>query len=248
MGRKSTYRIFADEAGSQRVLCELPVDRPAYMHSFGMSQRFVVLAEFPLRVNPLRLALSNQPFIRNYCWNPDEGTVLTVISKEDGSIAARTRTSPCFAFHHVNAHETDSAVLVDFLAYRDASIIEQLRLARLRSGELVDVTASLTRIAVPLGGLKEAAETTQETLCPSSIELPRINYGRYAGRPYRYVWGTGQTVPGNFIDNITKIELGAEQGGQTRTWHEDSCYPASLCLSRVRAAGLKTTVCYFPLY
>jgi carotenoid cleavage dioxygenase-like enzyme len=39
------------------------------------------------------------------------------------------------------------------------------------------------------------------------------------------VWGTGQTVPGNFIDNITKIELGAQQRAQTRTWHEDSCYP-----------------------
>jgi beta,beta-carotene 9',10'-dioxygenase len=225
MARKSAYRIFTDEAGSQRVLCELPVDRPAYMHSFGMSQRFLVLAEFPLRVNPLRLALSNQPFIRNYSWTPDDGTVLTVISKEDGSIAARARASPCFAFHHVNAHETDGAVLVDLLAYRDASIIEQLRLARLRSREPVNVTAPLTRIRVPLGGLKEAAEATQEVLCPSSIELPRINYGRYAGRPYRYVWGTGLTVPGNFMDNITKIELGAQQRAQTRTWHEEGCYP-----------------------
>jgi beta,beta-carotene 9',10'-dioxygenase len=186
MGRKSTYRIFADEAGSQRVLCELPVGRPAYMHSFGMSQRFLVLAEFPL---------------------------------------ARARASPCFAFHHVNAHETDGAVLVDLLAYRDASIIEQLRLDRLRSREPINVTAPLTRIRVPLGGVKEAAEATQEVLCPSPIELPRINYGRCAGRLYRYVWGTGQTVPENFMDNITKIELGAQQRAQTRTWHEDSCYP-----------------------
>ena len=112
--------IFADEAGSQRILCELPVDRPAYMRSFGMSERFIVLAEFPLRVSPLSLAFSNEPFIRNYRWTPDDGTVLTIISKEDGSIASRARAPPFFAFHHVNVHEADGAVLVDVLAYPDA--------------------------------------------------------------------------------------------------------------------------------
>jgi carotenoid cleavage dioxygenase-like enzyme len=101
------------------------------------------------------------------------------------------------------------------------------------------VTAPLTRIRIPLGGLKEAAQATQEVLCPSSIELPRINYDHYAGwRPYRYVWGTGQTVPGNFIDNITKIELGRQQRAQTRTWHEDSCYPGEpVCLHRPGGAA-----------
>ena len=226
MGRKSAYRMFADEVGSQRLLCELPVDRPAYMHSFGMSERFLVLTEFPLRVNPLRLALSNEPFIRNYRWTPEAGTVLTVIEKADGSVVARAKTAPCFAFHHVNAYESDGAVLVDLLTYPDAGIIERLRLARLRSGEPLDATARLTRIRVPIGTeAGDAVEAPRETLCPTSIELPRINYARCAGRAYRFVWGTGQTIPGNFIDNITKVELGSDGGVRTNTWHQDGCYP-----------------------
>ena len=35
--------------------------------------------------------------------------------------------------------------------------------------------------------------------------------------------GTGQT--GNFIDNITKIEIGAQQHARTKIWHEQNCYP-----------------------
>ena len=79
MGHRSVYRLFVDEGGRQRVLAELPVERPAYMHSFGMSERFLVLAEFPLCVNPLRLKLSGRPFIENYRWRPERGTLFTVI-------------------------------------------------------------------------------------------------------------------------------------------------------------------------
>jgi len=229
MGRKSSYRIFTDDAGAQRVLCELPVDRPAYMHSFGMSERFLVLTEFPLRVNPLRLAFtafSGEPFIRNYRWAPEAGTVITVISKADGSVVARAKAAPCFAFHHVNAFESDAVLHVDLLTYPDAGIIEQFRLARLRSAEPVNATGRLTRIRIPIGGRTGAVvKATQETLSEHQIELPRISYARCAGRPYQFVWGAGLTIPDNFMDNITKIELGPEGRTQTKVWHQNGCYP-----------------------
>ena len=147
MGRRSTYRLFTDKNGSQSVLAELPVQQPSYMHSFGMSEHYLILTEFPLRVNPLRLAFSSQPFIRNYRWDPKLGTMLTVIDKIDGSIVARARAAPCFGFHHVNAYESDGALFVDLLAYPNAEIIEQLRLDRLRAGEPITVTAILTTMS-----------------------------------------------------------------------------------------------------
>src|SRR5690606_30614216 len=110
MGRRSTYRLFVDEGGSQRVLAEIPVDRPAYMHSFGMSENHLVLAEFPLRVNPLRLLLGSRPFIRNYEWSPGLGTRFTVVSKTSGEVVATAEADACFAFHHVNAFEDDGHV------------------------------------------------------------------------------------------------------------------------------------------
>jgi beta,beta-carotene 9',10'-dioxygenase len=227
MGRKSSYRVFVDENGTQRLLAEVPTDRPAYMHSFGMSERFVVLMEFPLRVNPLRLALSVAPFIRNYRWSPELGTLITVIDKTDGTIVARARGAPCFAFHHVNAFEADGALHVDLLTRPDADVIERLRLARLRSGEPVDATARLTRFSVPLGhaGNGEPVEARREALCQTTLELPRIDYARRAGRPHRMVWGAGQSEPGNFFDNITKIELHHGREPNVKTWHAPGCHP-----------------------
>ena len=40
--------------------------------------------------------------------------------------------------------------MVDFIAYPDASVIDQLYLARLRAGEPVSVTGKLTRFRIPL--------------------------------------------------------------------------------------------------
>src|SRR3954468_14174338 len=48
LGPRSTYRVYAtNAAGEQRIVAKLPVREPAYMHSFAMTERFVVLAEYP---------------------------------------------------------------------------------------------------------------------------------------------------------------------------------------------------------
>src|SRR3954469_952126 len=85
MGPRSTYRVYATDADDERrVLAKVPVSRPAYMHSFGMTERFVILAEYPLTVNPLKLALGGRSFIESYEWQPERGTRFLVIDKRTG--------------------------------------------------------------------------------------------------------------------------------------------------------------------
>ncbi len=227
IGRRSSYRLLVEEGGSQRVLAELPVDEPAYMHSFGMSENYLVLTEFPLRVHPLRLALSKEPFIHRYRWCPERKTVITVIDKRDGSIAARACASPCFAFHHVNAFEEDGFLAVDLLQYPDARIIDQLRLARLREGQPMSPAGRLTRFRVPLEKRNPLRTewVEHEFLGDARLELPRIDYTRRAGRRYQYVWGNGQSRGGDFLDTITKLELRAGGEVAVRTWRARGCYP-----------------------
>jgi carotenoid cleavage dioxygenase-like enzyme len=228
VGRKCSYVLFADEVASQRVVAELPARRPAYMHSFGMSEHFLVVTEGPLRLNPLRL-LSKEPFIHKYRWKPELGTCFTVVDKSDGSVVAEAVGEPCFAFHHVNVHEANGAVLVDLVTYPDADIIEQLRLVRLRSGGPIDAVGKLARFTIPLERRRRRgpSEATKHILADAPIELPRIDYARRAGRPYRFVWATGLSNAGNFMDNITRLELSGNGSGPAgvKVWHAPGCYP-----------------------
>jgi len=221
LGLSSVYRLvsIADDA-KQRLVAKIPVVRPAYMHSFGMSDRYLVLTEFPLVVNPIDLRLSGKPFIQNYRWEPERGLVFHVVEKDSGRLVKTATTDALFAFHHVNASERGGAIDIDLIAYDDASIIDELYLARLRAGTPIGATGKLMRIRLLIDGSDNVV--TRRILADVPLELPRINYERCAGKPYRYVWGTGVKVAGDFLDCIVKIDT---ETGQANTWHFAGLYP-----------------------
>jgi carotenoid cleavage dioxygenase-like enzyme len=93
---KSSYNVYAITEGDRqrRLLGTIPTEEPAYIHSFGMTEHYVVLAEYPLVVNPLSMLLSGKPFIENYHWKPERGTYFLVLDKRDGSLVGRYESEP----------------------------------------------------------------------------------------------------------------------------------------------------------
>jgi beta,beta-carotene 9',10'-dioxygenase len=218
LGPRSSYRFFevGPSAREPRVLASLGVREPAYMPSFGLTERWLVLVEFPYVVNPLALALSGRPYIENYRWKPELGTRFTLVDRASGAVGGRFQSDPCFAFHHVNAYDEGDETIVDLCAYPDPTIIEDLYLDRLLAGKPIS-PATLTRFRLGRG----AQSVRSERLAEEDIELPRINYGRCNERPYQYVWGTGGGDSG-WIEQIRKLDT---RGGESLSWSEPGCYP-----------------------
>jgi len=229
LGRVSSYRFFAvdPEASKPRMLSSQSVKEPAYMHSFGQTERWLVLAEFPLVVNPLALALSGRPYIENYKWKPELGTRFTLVDRATGEATGGFQTDACFAFHHVNAYEENGEVVVDMCAFADAGVIEDLYLERLRAGKPV-AAPELTRFRLRLADRTVARERLSE----EELELPRINYMRCNERPYRYVWGNANG-PGGWFERIVKVDT---HDGASLSWAEPGCYPGEpVFVARPRA-------------
>jgi len=218
-GMKSKYHLLAiDEAsGRQTIMATIPVDRPAYMHSFGMTERYLILTEFPLVVSPLRLLLSGKPFIRNYGWQPERGVRFHVVEKDTGRLVRTARSEAFFSFHHINAFEDGDEIALDMVTRPDSTIIDLLYLERLRGDVPVDPTGKVMRYRIDAAG-----EVASEQLTDATLELPRFNYGRCAGRRYRFVYGAGQTVPGQFFDTLLKVDLERQE---VQSWREAHCYP-----------------------
>ena len=218
LGPRNRYRFFRVPPGSREaeVIAEQPVKEPAYMHSFGMTERWLVLTEFPFVVNPLRIAFSGRPYIENYRWKPELGTRITLLDRATGEARGPFETEPTFAFHHINAYEEGDEVVIDLAAFPDAGLIEDLYMERLRAGGSIPVP-EIRRLRVDLKGEKASSET----LLADGLDLPRINYGRCNGRPYRYAWGVGVGESG-WLDHIVKSDL-TERSAQR--WSEAGCYP-----------------------
>lgn len=109
-GRNSAIHVFEHPLNgrARRFVASVPVDRPAYMHSFGMTDRHVVLVEPPFRVHPLRLRFSLKPFIANYRWHAGEGTRFRLLDRAEATIST-VEGEPCFVFHQVNAFDDGDA-------------------------------------------------------------------------------------------------------------------------------------------
>jgi carotenoid cleavage dioxygenase-like enzyme len=220
LGRQCRYHLCAIEPGTRHrdVLGTLEVGRPSYMHSFGMTEHYAILSEWPLVVNPLDVLLSGEPFIENFEWTPERGVRFRILRLSDGEEVATVMADAAFAFHHVNAYEAGNELVCDVAAYPDAQIIDDLYLDRLRAPDQHPTHAHLRRYRLPLSG---GAARTELVAPDTSIELPRIRDDR-EGKRYSTLYGIGTRRADSFSDQLVKLDVDA---GAADTWHADGLYP-----------------------
>jgi beta,beta-carotene 9',10'-dioxygenase len=216
LGPRSSYRFWASKDGrTHREIARIGVREPSYIHSFGMTERYLVLFRQPLVVNPMSLPLSSRPFIENYRWEPERGTQIAVVDRETGAVRD-FETEALFHFHHINSFEHDGELVVDLAGFADTEVIDAFYIDRIRGGNLDIPSAELRRYRIPLS---RGSEVRRETLVEESIELPRINYRRNNGRPYRYAYGFGNGPAGM---QLVKADV---ERREATTWREDGRYP-----------------------
>lgn len=226
-GTTSTYGVYRlpDGTRTRQLLGQPTARRPSYMHSFALSGKYVILMEFPLVVNPLRMLVSGKPFIANYRWEPERGTRFSLIDRRTGEVHYAHTDEAWFGFHHVNAVDRDGedgVVDLDIIAYPTAEVVQHFYLASLldRPDRNVYPDSELRRFTIDAA----TGTVTSRTLVDHSAELPRINYGQYNTKPYRYVYANGIAERGEsvFLDTIVKMDV---ESGEVKQWREDNHFP-----------------------
>jgi len=232
-GRTSQYHVTATTpAGERRHVGSVDTDEPAYMHSFALTPRYVVLTEFPFRLDPLRLLTPGRqaPFVEQFEWQPDRGTRIVVVDRTTGSVVADPVTDAVFGFHHVNAFERDGGteIVFDLETVPDATTIDSLYLENLRSGEMGAIVGRIERFTVTLDGDgghgrygADGATVSREMLYPDGSALPTVSPARWC-RPHRYVYAMGIDTP---VTEWAKrvLELDTETGA-VRTFDDGGDY------------------------
>ena len=227
-GRQSLVQVFsiADEDGRCRQLIgAYPTPEPSYIHSFSITEHFIVLVEYPFRVAPIELLDGKKAFIQHFTWRPQEPALFMVMSKQDGRIVGRYESEAFFSFHHINAFEYGGEILLDLAAYPDAAIIEQTSLPNLRKGRepgKPPARSEFRRYRLPLS--VSSAIATYERITDSEIEMPTINYARFNARDYGVAYGIDTAREGavTLAHRLVRVDI---QSNRTQIWVEDGCYP-----------------------
>ena len=216
-----SFRMYyQDGDGPRQEYASFAESNPGYVHSFGMSEDFVILTSGAFQVTPLKLLFRNRPFIENFQWEPKAKSRFHVARKPGGRYFRRTyKADPFFSFHHVNSVQVGpKALQVDLVGYPDARVIEQFRLARLDRAEGIDF-GRFRRYLIDLE--RGTVELSFQSKHP--LELPRIDYLRRNTKPYRFVYGIGaddELSP--FYDRLIKLDVETDEAS---FWREPHTWP-----------------------
>lgn len=219
LGARNSQSFFSVDPTTlqQTRIARLPRSRPTYQHSFGITDRWIVFTEFPFKVNPLDIVRSGRPFIENFKFAPEDGTTLTLIDRQSGEIGGVWEAGPGFCFHHANSYEEGEDVVVDLCRFDNPAVVENLYVDKLRGGEYpAEASPFLHRYRLtPGSGRAEESRISDEP-----IDLPRINYARCNGKPYRYVYGVGLDE-GSPLDRLVKIDVTSQAA---TIWREANAF------------------------
>jgi carotenoid cleavage dioxygenase-like enzyme len=189
----------------RRVVGSWQTDRVPYTHSFGLTPTHAVLLAHPFVVKPRDMLWSNRGYIDHFEWRPQAGTRLIRINRASGAITEH-EAEAMFVFHTVNAFERSDETVLDVLAYANAAIVEDMRVARMAE-QLPDLRPRLVRITMR----HRSSRADVQTLGDAGFEFPCIHYRRSAGSDYRYAWGAadGPRAGGGYASSIVKVDVGS---------------------------------------
>jgi carotenoid cleavage dioxygenase-like enzyme len=232
-GRDRGYVLFRRPAGTTvpTQVTHLPFDDLPYVHSFGLTDRYAVVPEYPFGVSTtglVRALASGGTFLDAFEARPGQ-TRFHVLDRTTGGVVARPRADRSFVYHVANAYEvaaTDDAdaatrrpssgtdpdaIVFDAVAYPDGRALTGLTLANVRAGAPDVPGGNLVRYRLPLSGDR----ASRELLYEGAVEFPTIHYRRYNGRPYRYCYLADAAGDGALPTRLVKVDV--ETGART-TW------------------------------
>lgn len=220
-GRTNQYHVYSmdPKTAKRRVIGTVETQEPAYMHSFAVTERYVLLVEFPLLIQPFMLMNGNS-FVDSLAWKAERGTRLIVMNKASGKVEKIVEGEAGFGYHIINAFEKGSDIILDVCMSGSSAAIHNLFIDQMTGKEKAQSHPKFKRFYLSPG----QSHARAETVSPETMELPSIYYQRCNGRDYRFAYGisTSSIRPENVSNQLIKIDTTT---GQSWIWHEEDNYP-----------------------
>ena len=204
-----------------------PTSGVAYIHSFCITENYVVVPETPLVLNLWEAYIrkfKDSSVAEWFQWKPKQRTRFHgVVDRKQGRYVGIFTAEPFFVFHQVNAFERDGKIYLDASCFHDHTIIDQTYLHNMRApilpGEKKLDVPDIRRFELPLEDfgdveagkpLKKGADGLDYTLLYSGMEFPRINEADNNGKPYKFVYGVGADEE-KWFSHLVKLNVESKE-------------------------------------
>lgn len=218
LGRTCIYKVFqvCKGSGEATILATITDAPGAYIHSFFLTERYVVLCVWGAHYGfgGLKVLYHKNLLDAIDPWDPAKPSRWYVIDRTSArrGVVSTHHSEPFFAFHSINAWEDAEAhIIAEIPAYDNLDILKKFYLKNIK-GDSTGARAwsergrpRFTRWKLsPMANRSEAVKVFQNSK-DSSLELPSIN-PRFVTRPHRYTYGLLNRVKSTLADGIVKFD------------------------------------------
>lgn len=116
-GRIFLYHIAA--GGDVRAVQAIDLPMASYIHSFAVSQRHLAFY-----LGPHNYRHGGNTFVDSFEWQPDRGSRVLLVDKNDLSVQRWFELPAGFSFHSANAYEQGNEVVMQLSLYSNADIMQ----------------------------------------------------------------------------------------------------------------------------
>lgn len=235
-GRTATYRVFQVSAstGETTVLAKIPGADPAYIHSFFMTENYLILCVWNSFFSAAGVKIlwhrNIVDALQDYdASRPARWYVIDRRTPANGGqgVVAAYESQDFYCFHTVNAYEVPSSsgsgtdIVADLVAYNNLDILKRFYLDNVvsTSKSAAEWTAntpynyaykrfrlpSIPDKPVSSSGSNPRAKLEFQSEPADAPELPTLN-PRCVTRPHRYVYGVTATGKSTFLDGLVKFD------------------------------------------
>ncbi|CAN7939084.1 unnamed protein product [Ixodes hexagonus] len=216
-----------------KVVGKIPMQSrffPSYTHSFAMTENWLIVVEQSVVVNVPNLFLAKVmggTFEGALSFDPYKNARFHMMNKKTGELhPVVLEAPPFFTFHHINAYERDREIVVDLCGFDDGSVIKSLGVADPEAKKHFQ-GATVRRFVLPLDQDAKSPVLVKQRVLSKDVdghalrgELPRINYERFNGRPYRFAYLVGHVdgVADKWFVSKLDVESGVWMRWQKPGW------------------------------
>ena len=207
-GTKTQYNIVETDLSTGLCNCigSYSSDIPFYIHSFAMTENYVILYQTPVVISRLKALLPWKPVIDAMQDKPELGSAIIVINRNNGESTIFS-TKNFYCYHCSNAYEKDHDVILDLVTtYRGDYSTLSLDSMDERKSE-----SNFTRFIINM----QKKDMQINTLYNGQIEFPRINESTFLSNDYTHSYMCNKINGSSLFNQILKLNVKA---GTVQTW------------------------------
>ena len=205
------YRFAAD--GGLVYRKRVPLEEPRSLHDFCFAGRHVAFYLAPYRLDMAALAQEGKTLLDSLRWEPEKGSRLLVVRREDGEPVASVPVGSRYVLHGINAFEDGNHLIVDVLEL-DRPVYDQYDVPNLFPDVAPGRPARLV-VDLEIGAVVDRIEIAYD----KASDFPAIDPHLF-GQPYEDFWMLGISKTGllgrKFFDQV--VHCNWSHPDRVETW------------------------------